>query len=527
MPTGGANDKQAKINFPTSSHPDNQRNAQDSADNTNDVNEGDNTNSGRAKRNRTQFEQAETSDHHLRVPPDNNGSGSDSSLFDSDSNITVIVNDNDGDDGKLPIESPSITNTTDNSVDRGTDERHKARIIRLERLRDKQDRYNSHIGFLKECHEHKVIPKGLRIDVEPSIGNNDEGFCNKWFSHLESFSLTLISEIITYSEGIKNDATTKIEEETKFLRENLSPDDFTEINDLMDRNATQRRKRLSLTKRKKFHFLRYNRPERSERNERSERPERVERQPSSRNMRRNNDDDHDGRNDRRRVGFSDNRDADRNPSNNGNRRNDREIDHADQDQRRSDRERDFGDNQRERRTNYSSDGHPNNSGFGDKTPPARNRANQNDRNVNNDTRPENGNDRSIRQKEENSRTTTYRDILTRRSRPNSRNPSFTNLRQRSNTGSTDSKQRSNTNVSRRGSHHDDNQQKQTSVESENAILRKRLAKYEREAAEAPKNATPPSEEGASTSTKATNQEILDYLTATMRNLEGFKRQLLN
>ena len=74
---------------------------------------------------------------------------------------------------------------------------------------------------------------------------------------------------------------------------------------------------------------------------------------------------------------------------------------------------------------------------------------------------------------------------------------------------------------------DDNQQRQTSVEAENAALRKRLAIYEREATEAPKNAAPPSEEGASTSTKATNQEILDYLTATMRNLEGFKRQLLN
>ena len=524
MPAGGANDKQAKINFPTSSHPDNQRNAQVNADNINDANEGDNNNSGRAKRNRTQYEQEEDSNHHLRVP-NNSGSGSDSSLLDTDSNITVIVNDKDGEDDILPIESPSITNTTGNSADRGTDERHKARIIRLERLRDKQDRYNSHIGFLKECHQHKVIPKGLRIDVEPSIGNNDEEFCNKWFSHLENFSLTLISEIITYSEGIEKDATTRIEEETKFLRENLDPDDFTEINDLMDRSATQRRKRLSLTKRKKFHFLRYNRPERSERNERSERPERMERQPSARNLRRNNDNGHDGRNNRRHVEFSD-RDADGNPNINGNRRDDRGIDRANQERRRSDREHDFGDDQRERRTNYSNDGRPNNSSFGDKTPPARNRANQNDRDVNTDTRSTNGNNRPNRQKEESSRTTTYRDILTRRSRPNSRNPSFTNLRQRSNTGINDSKQRSNTNLSRRGSH-DNNQQRQTSVESENAALRKRLAEYKRKATEAPKNATPPSEEGASTSTKATNQEILDYLTATMRSLEGFKRQLLN
>ena len=148
MPAGGANDKQSKINFSTSSHSDNQRSAQvnNGANNITDANTGGNTNSGRVKRNRTQFEQTETSDHHLRVP-DINGSGSDSSLFDSDSNITVVNNGNH--DGN-PIESPSRLHLTDNSVDRGTDERHKARIIRLERLRDKQDRYSSHIGFLKE-----------------------------------------------------------------------------------------------------------------------------------------------------------------------------------------------------------------------------------------------------------------------------------------------------------------------------------------------------------------------------------------
>ena len=44
----------------------------------------------------------------------------------------------------------------------------------------------------------KFIPKGLRIDLEPSIGNNDDQFCEKWYNRLEEFSVTLIRDIIEY-----------------------------------------------------------------------------------------------------------------------------------------------------------------------------------------------------------------------------------------------------------------------------------------------------------------------------------------
>ena len=113
--------------------------------------------------------------------------------------------------------------------------------------------YSSHIGFLKECRESKVIPKGLKIDVEPSIGNQDEHFCSKWFARLEEFSLTLISDIIEYSESIEDDTNKRISEETASLRNTMNEGDFKEIKEIMSSNAEQRRKRLSITKRKKSH----------------------------------------------------------------------------------------------------------------------------------------------------------------------------------------------------------------------------------------------------------------------------------
>ena len=137
------------------------------------------------------------------------------------------------------------------------------------------DRYSSHIGFLKECKDTRVIPKGLKIDIEPSIGSNNEEFCLLWFKRLEDFSMTLISDIIAYSENIENTTTVKIDEELAHLRRRMRPDDFKRSTDQLDYNSEQRRRRLSITKRKKCHHLGYNRPERHEpRTERKPRPER-------------------------------------------------------------------------------------------------------------------------------------------------------------------------------------------------------------------------------------------------------------
>ena len=108
-------------------------------------------------------------------------------VFNSESNTTIISN------GEF---------TT-------SDEDH-TKAIKLDRLRNKEDRYESHIFFLKECLKIKRIPKGLKIDLEPSIGNNDDEFCAKWYSRLEEFSLTLMNDIVEYSEKVKNETSTKV-----------------------------------------------------------------------------------------------------------------------------------------------------------------------------------------------------------------------------------------------------------------------------------------------------------------------------
>ena len=85
--------------------------------------------------------------------------------------------------------------------------------------------------------------------------------------------MILISDIINLSEKIENARTVKIDEELAYLRGKMQAEDFKRSTDKMNYSSEQRRKRLSMTKRKKYHHLRYNRPERQENTDRKPRPE--------------------------------------------------------------------------------------------------------------------------------------------------------------------------------------------------------------------------------------------------------------
>ena len=99
---------------------------------------------------------------------------------------------------------------------------------------------------------------GLRIDIEPSIGNNDEDFCAKWFARLNEFSLTLMEDIISYSEDMETKMAERITKETPQLKDGMDAKDLNKVMTIMDNNAAQRRKRFSTQKKKICYHLRYN-----------------------------------------------------------------------------------------------------------------------------------------------------------------------------------------------------------------------------------------------------------------------------
>ena len=54
--------------------------------------------------------------------------------------------------------------------------------------------------FLNRCLAEKLEPKGLRVELEPTIGNYDQEFIDTWYAKLKSFSLTLMKDFVNYCD---------------------------------------------------------------------------------------------------------------------------------------------------------------------------------------------------------------------------------------------------------------------------------------------------------------------------------------
>ena len=61
--------------------------------------------------------------------------------------------------------------------------------IKLNRLHDKNTRFESHRDFLLQCIREKIIPKELELMFEPTIVNHNQEFLDNWYSKLKQFSL--------------------------------------------------------------------------------------------------------------------------------------------------------------------------------------------------------------------------------------------------------------------------------------------------------------------------------------------------
>ena len=53
--------------------------------------------------------------------------------------------------------------------------------LRLDRINNKKIRFLSQKEFLEKCFHDKLTPNGLKINLEPTIGNQNEEFVNQWY----------------------------------------------------------------------------------------------------------------------------------------------------------------------------------------------------------------------------------------------------------------------------------------------------------------------------------------------------------
>jgi len=130
--------------------------------------------------------------------------------------------------------------------------------IKLDRLKEKEAKYESHLAFLKKCLDEKVIPKGLQIQVEPTLGNHDEEFLKIWYEKLNKYSFDLMEHIKNFCEKSKDNFTNQVKASEAELKTKTNETQFREISNALEYNQTDRKRILSQQKNKKFNRLKYN-----------------------------------------------------------------------------------------------------------------------------------------------------------------------------------------------------------------------------------------------------------------------------
>ena len=153
------------------------------------------------------------------------------------------------------IEENELTETPFSGFTSSTDKQKKKKALKLNRLKDKSIRYESHKDFLNRCLAEKLVPKGLRLELEPTIGNYDQEFVDTWYAKLKSFSLTLMKDMASYCDKTIEQTKKNIKEIDTDLKSVIAKEEYFQIEETIKTNEAKIKRLLCQRKFKKFNHL--------------------------------------------------------------------------------------------------------------------------------------------------------------------------------------------------------------------------------------------------------------------------------
>ena len=136
-------------------------------------------------------------------------------------------------------------------------------MLTLDRLKDNSIRYESHKAFLNRLTE-KLVPKGLRLELKPAIGNYDQEFVDTRYSKLKSFSLTLIKDIAYYYNEAMVQITQNVRETDTNLKSVTAKEEYFQIEETIKTNEAKTKPLLHQRKFKEFNSTNQRQPERKQ-----------------------------------------------------------------------------------------------------------------------------------------------------------------------------------------------------------------------------------------------------------------------
>ena len=135
--------------------------------------------------------------------------------------------------------------------------RKEQQAMTLNRLKDKNARYQSQREFLSQCIESKLIPKSLKLELEPTIGNHDQEFLDTWYSNLQEFSLSLMKGIVKLCDKTISETAEHINSTENALKQNMEKEEFQKIKKKISRNEEAKKRVLKEIKIKTFNYLKH------------------------------------------------------------------------------------------------------------------------------------------------------------------------------------------------------------------------------------------------------------------------------
>ena len=98
--------------------------------------------------------------------------------------------------------------------------------LKLNCLKEKSARYFLHKDFISQFIKSKLVPKGLELTLEPTIGNYDQDFIYNWYSNLKYLSLLLMKQIISFCNKTIDERATKTTDTNLILKQQLEKKEY-------------------------------------------------------------------------------------------------------------------------------------------------------------------------------------------------------------------------------------------------------------------------------------------------------------
>ena len=124
-------------------------------------------------------------------------------------------------------------------------------------MKDKQVRFKSHKEFLSRCMTDGLVPKELKLMLEPTIGSHDQNFVDNCYSKLKHFLLSLMKDIAQFCDKTIDSTTTKISTAESSLKRNTNQNQFKAIQIEIKNNEAAAEKILQQGKFKNSNTLKY------------------------------------------------------------------------------------------------------------------------------------------------------------------------------------------------------------------------------------------------------------------------------